>query len=155
MNFENDLTTNADQLFDWLTEQMDLLDHLVVCGQRQCDAIATQRINELLAILGEKQPMLDRLMTLRTMIVQSQSLIQSDAFWPSAGRREQCRVLRDNVATRFQILIDLESQCETDLNTNRLSIRQQIDSLDSGRTAANAYQSQSTPSPRIDFTSIG
>jgi hypothetical protein len=148
---------SAEKLAELLHEQAELLEQLIEFGKQQRDAIQNARMSELLAVLGSKQPMLDRLGKLREHLHNVRTLIESPTFWPNATIRSHCQAMRDQASCSFQTLIKFESECEIALAESRDQIHLRLQSIDSGRTAANAYKAQTSvpPSSSIDFSSIG
>lgn len=146
-----------DDLAELLHEQSLLLEQLIEFGIQQREAIENNRMSELLAILAQKQPMLDRLGKIREQLHDVRDLIESNSFWQNSSIRSGCQIMRDQASRLFETLIEFENGCEVALAESRNQIRHRLDNLDSGRAAANAYQSQATatPSPRIDFSSMG
>jgi len=153
---------HPNDLLAMLREQESLLNLLLEFGSQQFDAIRNNHVSELLAILSKKQPTLDRLLKLKCEFDNHRNDIESASFWPSQSLRDECRALRTVVSTLFESLIKNEAACEHELSLSRDAIRSRLQTLDSGRAAANAYQSNAfsmdqlrANQPRIDFTSIG
>jgi len=153
---------HPNDLLAMLREQQSLLDQLLEFGSQQLDAIRNNHVSELLAILSQKQPTLDRLLKLKGELDNHRTEIESASFWPSQSLREECRATRVVVSTLFESLIKNEAACEHELSISRDAIRSRLQTLDSGRAAANAYQSNASSmdqlrsnQPRIDFTSVG
>jgi flagellar biosynthesis/type III secretory pathway chaperone len=147
---------SAAQFTELLNQQFELLENLIAYGEQQRTAIQESRMSELIAILAQKQPLLDRLGTIRQVLHDHQSVVEASSFWINEDARRDAQELRARAATAFETLIELERQCEVALSESRDQIRHRMESLDSGRAAANAYQSQVTPpASRIDFSSMG
>lgn len=152
-------TFTANDLWNLLCEQADLLDQLLIFGGHQQQAIAANRMSELIAILGNKQPYLERLEQVRKQLHAWQPKSEHGFVWPDLAQREQCQQKRDRSAQSFAALIDLEHACELALAQSRDQIQQRLKNFDSSRTAAAAYQSQeqepASTAARVDFSSIG
>lgn len=149
-------TLTANDLWNLLCEQADLLDQLLIFGSHQQQAIEANRMSELIAILGDKQPYLERLEQVRKQLHAWQPEIERDFVWPDADQRQQCKQNRDRSAQSFAALIDLEHSCELALAQSRDQIQQRLKNFESSQTAAAAYQSQEPASTsRVDFSSIG
>jgi DNA anti-recombination protein RmuC len=148
-------TITANELWALLCEQTELLDQLVEFGTQQRQAIEANRMSELLAILGDKQPYLERLEQVRVQLQAWQPTIDQEMQWPNANVRQQCQQSRDRSAQLFTVLIDLEQACERALAESRDQIQDHLKNFESSRTAAAAYQSQAPVPSRTDFSSIG
>ncbi|MGV3484042.1 MAG: flagellar export chaperone FlgN [Planctomycetaceae bacterium] len=146
-----------DSLVDLLDEQGQLLDRLIESGDQQQQAIVANRMSELVAILAQKQPHLERLGEIRQELQRRRPEIEGDGFWRDAAVRNRCRSMQQRAAELFARLIELEGNCEHALVQSRDQIQQRLQTVDTGRHAASAYQSQSTgfTAPRIDFSSLG
>jgi flagellar biosynthesis/type III secretory pathway chaperone len=140
-----------------LREQGDLLGELLRIGGEQREAIEAGRVSELLSILARKQPSLERLGQIRQLLQDWRETVEETDFWPDSQLRVGCQQLRDQSASAFKALIEQEQACEAALMTSRDQIQIRLERVDSGRTAANAYQNQATtPSgSRVDFSSMG
>ncbi len=55
----------ANEFLELLHQQAELLDRLIAAGTQQSQAIAANRMSELIAILAQKQPQLERLGQIR------------------------------------------------------------------------------------------
>jgi len=140
-----------------LEEQSQALEQLIQYGVQQQDAIGNDRVSELVAILAQKQPSLDHLTQLRRQLQDVRDVVESDSFWPNSAIRAQCKAKRERASQLFETLIEFENRCEVSLVASRNQTRERLLSLDTGRVAANAYQTQAlaTPPSRIDFSSMG
>ena len=147
----------AETLFELLCEQVQLLDLLIESGLQQQQAIEANRMSELVAILAQKQPHLERLGDIRQTLQTQQCDIEQSGFWPDTTRRSQCRTMREQASSRFEQLIRLEQTCEQALAQSRDQIQARLQTVDSGRHAVSAYQSQASAAkpPRFDFSSLG
>lgn len=140
-----------------LCEQAELLERLIDSGQQQQQTIEAGRMSELVAILGQKQPRLERLGAIGQQIQERRREVEQSGFWPDESVRRQCQTMRDRAAESFEHLIQLEQRCEQALNTSREQIQQRLQTIESSRHAASAYQShaQLPAPPRGDFSSVG
>jgi hypothetical protein len=150
-------TCTSEQFENLLREQVDVLAELLHMGGEQLEAIDAGRVSELLAVLARKQPHLERLGQIRQLLQDWRETIEEANFWPNAEQRACCQRLREQAASAFKTLIEREQACETALTASRDQIQIRLQRVDSGRTAANAYQTHATaPSgSRIDLSSMG
>jgi len=148
-------TFTADDLWNLLCEQAELLDQLLEFGTQQRQAIEANRMSELIAILGEKQPHIERLEQVRRQLFAWQPEIEQVLVWPDTNLRQQCQQARNRSAEKFVALIDLEQACENAVVESRAQIQDRLRNFESSRSAAAAYQSQSPAPARGDFSSIG
>ena len=152
----NDTCTPV-QLESLLQHQVELLSELIQFGGEQQDAIEAGRVSELLSVLARKQPFLEQLGHVRQQLQDWREEIESGHFWSDTQCQIRCQHLRDRAAVAFKTLIESEQACETALTASRDQIQIRLQHVDSGRNAANAYQSQATapPTSRVDFSSMG
>jgi FlgN protein len=147
----------AHQFVELLSQQTELLDRLIESGRQQQLAIDASRMSELIAILAEKQPHLEQLGQIREQLHERRADIERSDFWPDSDVRQLGQTLRDRAAQAFQTLIDLEQDCEKSLSRSRDQIQLRLQSVESGRVAASAYQSQAVANVVLhaDFSSVG
>lgn len=147
----------AETFHELLCEQTELLAQLIESGHQQQQAIEANRMSELVAILAQKQPRLERLGAICQQLQGQRQQTEHTWFWPDPDRRQQCRMMRDQASQSFERLIELEQTCELALSQSRDQIQQRLHQVESGRHAASAYLSQSHTAapPRGDFSSIG
>lgn len=145
----------SDNLLDLLTSQIDLLDRLIEIGQIQIQAIENERMSELLSLLSDKQPLVNDLGDTARRI-HSLHDNPSDNSVDDAVHVQQCRLMKDNAAQRFELLFDLEQKSEALLCKSRDQISQRLEASSHSMTAISAYQSGSapqTPGGRLDLSS--
>jgi flagellar biosynthesis/type III secretory pathway chaperone len=148
---------SASEFQKLLREQIELLDRLIDIGEQQKQAIETGRMSELIAILGQKQPDLDRLADIQRMFSHHKTDIENADFWPESSQRQLCQGLREQSAAAFEVLIQLEQDGELAVTQSRDQIQLRLQNIESSRAVASAYESlANVPSaPRGDFSSVG
>jgi len=152
-----DSTHRCETLFELLQWQVSLLDRLIEIGERQLQTIQGERMSELLSLLSEKQPLLTQLgeaaNQIRSFREQPISHQGNRVGHESASR---CRQLKEEAQKRFELLFELEHQCESRLCVSRDQIAERLAASSHCMTAIDAYQ-KATASPaqgaRLDLAS--
>lgn len=135
----------ADRFYTRFLEQRMLMGELLQMARQQLDAIREERIEELLALLGPKQPLLNQLTAIRVELKQLGEQLAGDPSWAADERREACQQMRDEASNQFEVLVRVEAECEKLLEKSKEEIRQRLETFDSGQSAAAAYQKPIEP----------
>ncbi len=144
----------ADRFYTLFLEQRLLMSQLLQMARLQLDAIREERIEELLALLGQKQPLLNQLTAIRVELKQLGEQLNGESSWNADDRRESCQQMRDEASGQFEVLVRVEAECEKLLEKSKEEIRQRLETFDSGQSAAMAYQRPAEPRPSgLDFSS--
>lgn len=150
------LNGNAN-LLELLKLQIGLLDQLIELGHGQIQAIESERMSELLALLSDKQPLLSDLgemaQRIRNLNDDPDSIVIDDELYA-----QRCRQLKGYAQQRFEFLFDLEQKSESLLCTSRDQIAKRLEASSHSMTAISAYQndfSERTQGGRLDLSSDG
>ncbi len=144
----------ADRFHSLFLQQQELMGELLQLARGQLQAIREEQMEDLLGLLGEKQPLLDQLTTIRTELKSLGDQLNGQPMWLQDPRREICQQLREEASQQFEVLIRVEAECEKMLEKNKEEIRQRLEIVDSGQSAAIAYQRPAEPrSSGLDFSS--
>ncbi len=135
----------ADHFYTLFLEQRLLMGQLLQMARLQLDAIREERMEELLALLGQKQPLLNQLTSIRVELKQLGEQLNDEPSWIADDRREACQQMKDEAGSQFEVLVRVEAECEQMLEKSKEEIRQRLETFDSGQSAAMAYQRSTEP----------
>lgn len=134
---------NGDELAQLIQQRWTTLRQLLDLGNQQADAIHTGHMNELMAVLSQKQSPLNRLAEISTRIRAAAADDPESRSWSNPTARDQCRRQQDECEQMHMELLAIEAACESALQESRAVIGQQIEQLDASHRAARHYQSES------------
>lgn len=124
-----------------IDERKSILAQLLEMSGRQIEAITAGRMTELMTLLAEKQPPLQRLGDISKRLRQASGDDPSARSWESSQARENCRIAQEQCEKMHFELLAIEAQCETALTESREAVQVKLSQLDSAHQAANRYAS--------------
>jgi hypothetical protein len=122
-----------------LDRQETVCQELMHRCDRQTELICEHRSDELLALMNERQHLIDELGSL------AHSLEPYRAAWPNiwqslgAGDREAVQERVDSVQRIVGDVMNHDHEDESRIEIERGRIREEIETITTGRTTANAY----------------
>lgn len=130
----------AEQLIERLTRQRDLYRSLEALSSKQQTVIAEGQTEQLLAVLSERQVIVDQLTTLNAEIAPQRGRMTEIAEAAPADQRQTLRGLVDEVQGMLRSIIEQDEQDRQSLETNKQRVGQELAKLKTAPAAINAYR---------------
>ncbi|TWU43822.1 FlgN protein [Novipirellula aureliae] len=147
---------NGSEVADLVARRYEALTELMQMTYQQKSAVEAGRMNELMQLLAEKQQPLERL---NLYSKQLHHAIQDDPearAWVSQSIRSECRHQHEKCEKMLAELMEMEVDCERQLEQSRTRIEEEILRSDGAIQANQVYnRSHHTPSTggQLDLSS--
>lgn len=132
-------TTWPVSLIAVLEEQDALARELSDLAAGQAALIDTGKTEALLGLLATRQRLVDRFVAGQGALGQLSAELEARSDDLSADQRDRIRSLLDNVTAGLATVMRQDEQDQKLLQTARASQQKQIEGVDVGRSARNAY----------------
>ncbi len=141
---ETDLTSDASQLVELLERQRTLYRRLRGLAERQKSLVVSQDVQPLLALLADRQRLVDELMALNEqMSVYRQNWSSIYGNLDEASRKHVASLLEE-ANTALGLILQSDSRDTATLNAKRQDVTTRLSSMDSGSRASAAYAAAGT-----------
>lgn len=152
MSLAPEATARIEALAEQLTRQADRYRAVLALAERQQHALARQDMPEFNALLEEKAVLMAGLADV------DQTMAENRAAW-EAGRdrveeelRERLRGCIEEIRTLLKRLLDIEQDCEAQLQAAKSGVADALRQVGQGRRALQSYRAATPPagSGRLD-----
>ena len=140
---QTDPTARTELLFQLMRERLELLQSLQQVGV-SCGANQLEDGGALLAVLGRKSSIIDRLNENQQLLQTFGGEDPDSRVWSSAERRVECQQLATVTERLLRDIIQSENSLLDNLTCRRDAIAEQLQQGRDSVLAANAYSASST-----------
>ncbi len=136
---ETDITSEASQLVELLERQRTLYRQLRGLAERQKSLVVSQDVQPLLALLADRQRLVDELMVLNEqMSVYRRNWSSIYSNLDEASRKHVASLLEE-ANTALGLILQSDSRDTATLSAKRQDVTTRLSSIDSGSRASAAY----------------
>lgn len=132
-----------------LVRQLDLYARLEVLSRQQSDLIEDGDTDRLLAILGERQVVVDQIAAVGTALEPIRQHWEGFLGALPGGTREQLRELVDSLAELAGVVAGRDEADRRRLEERRSEVGRELASVARGRSAVLAYGGKATAPPQF------
>lgn len=151
-----DLST--DKLADLVSKRRACIQQMHKLGMKQAELIGSGEISSLLRVLSVKNQLIVALQTIEQQLAPFHDQDPETRTWASPDARHACAQQAAECKRLLDELMTLERENEAKMTQRRDQIGQQLQVVQSSRSAQQAYRAQNahvSQSPRSAFTSAG
>lgn len=130
----------ADQLIDMLTRQRDLYRSLDGLSGKQQQIIATGQAEQLLAVLSERQVIVDQLTKINQDLAPLRGRMTEIADATTDVKRQSLRTLVDQVQAMLESIIERDEEDRQTLEASKAQVGQELAKVTTAPAAINAYK---------------
>lgn len=136
---ESKIFSHTEKLFSLMEAKRTLLADLRTLAVEQGEAIDKQDISELLNLLGRKQGLMDRLLSLQQHLVPYQGDDPEQRVWSSPERRQACRDTKRTCDQWIQEILVMEQRAATNMTAQRDALAGQLLQVSDSMRLSRAY----------------
>lgn len=138
----------TDAALELLDRQLVAYQELEALARRQPDLIAADDGDGLLALLAERQVVIERLTELNHQLGPVRAVWHELTPALSEAQRTRCRQTLDEIAALAEAIADRDSADRSALERRRAEVASELSSLSAGRGAVAAYRPSQPRPPR-------
>lgn len=146
--------SQTDRLARLIQLKHDLLAQLCALARRQVEVLASDEVDRLIAILAQKQPLLNQLQAVEKALDPFRREEAEQRVWPSKEARRACQVVADRANALLGEVLQLERQAEAAVAESRDRTSQELATATTALAARQAYVATPTTS-HAGFSSEG
>ena len=146
----------SERLVYLVRRRRTVLAELLELSRRQLVAAEQGRMNELMSLLAEKQPLLTKLRDDSSSLAEAESDDPDARIWDPPEQRAACRRQHDECEEMLRALMRMEAQCEQTLVASRQSLQEKLEQSQTAQQAVVGYagaDQKSTSGGRLDLSS--
>ncbi len=136
-------TPDTDLLAELIRRKLDCLVRLRAMGQKQIELVRTDRMTDLLDVLGSKQRVLTELQQIERALDPFRGQDPDRRRWRSADSRQACAQKLKQCESLLGEIVRQERQSERELIQRRDEVAQQLQGFHLASQARGAYAAQS------------
>lgn len=142
-------TDEVQALIDLLEQQKSLYGSLQSLSARQQAIIEQGDTEQLLAVLSERQVLVDQLTGINKQVAPLRSRMSEISASASETKRKSLRALVDDVQAMLQAIIDRDEQDRRVLEASKASVGQQLQKIKTAPAAMNAYKANAMRTAKV------
>lgn len=138
-------------LIQLLTWQGELLDALAEKASHQSRLIEAGRIDALLALLTDRQALVEELMTSKERMAALTGDLPARIDALDAGQRTELVTLIERIGERFTRVMEIDDRDRRSIESARDETRTELTTFDTARLARSAYGQRPAGAPPVRF----
>jgi hypothetical protein len=131
--------SHTDRLARLIQLKHDLLAQLHALARKQVEVVAADEVHRLMAILAQKQPLLNQLQAVEQALDPFRREDADQRAWAGAQARRACQVVADRANVLLAELMQLERQAEVAVTQCRDRTASELATATSALAARKAY----------------
>lgn len=142
-------TDDVQTLIELLQQQKTLYGSLQTLSGRQQAIIEQGDTEQLLAVLSERQVLVDQLTKINKQVAPLRGRMSEISAAAPESHRKSLRALVDDVQAMLQAIIDRDEQDRRVLEASKASVGQQLKKIKTAPAAMNAYKANAMRTARV------
>jgi hypothetical protein len=135
-------TTDTQHLSALIERQWSILSALRLLAVHQADCLGADHVELLLSMIARKQPLLDELLQIQTLLNPYRGQDPDLRIWSDAAERERCKAMLVSCDQLHQEIVRLESHALDELEVQRSAVAAQLQECRDATLASSAYTSE-------------